>query len=173
MRALQALREPPFMSPNPDSPDLDDLELEEFHAFDDHPRILLRTDVDDDDDDLPPVRLIGVDEVPPKAGRQPEGRMEDEDLSPNDRPTIPVPPPRDSGIRLAVTRVPIGAATVDAVLCDLSRDPRSENWVGEGATQVEDELLSALADPDAAPSSDRLRDQNERPPSTSIVRALK
>ncbi len=48
--------------------------------------------------------------------------------SPNERPTIPVPAPRDSGVRLRVARVAYPAATVDVVLCDLSRDPRSESY---------------------------------------------
>lgn len=65
-----------------------------------------------------------------------------------ERPTIPVPAPRDSGVRLTVTRVACVGATVDVVLCDLSRDPRSETYTAA-------------------------RDQNERPPSTSTVRALK
>ena len=79
--------------------------------------------------------------------------LEDEELlSVNDRPTIPVPAPRESGVRLRVAcvRVPYPAATVDLVMCDLSRDPRSEDYMTEPAL-----------------------DQNERPPSTSIVRALK
>lgn len=82
--------------------------------------------------------------------------FEGELLCANDRPTIPVPPPRESGVRLRVARmsVPLVAATVDLVVCDLSRDPRSEDY----RTDDQDETA---------------RPQNERPPSTSIVRALK
>ena len=48
----------------------------------------------------------------------------------NERPTIPVPAPRESGVRLRVARlsVPHVAATIDIVVCDLSRDPRSEEY---------------------------------------------
>jgi hypothetical protein len=45
-----------------------------------------------------------------------------------ERPTIPVPAPRESGVRLKVSRVPWTAATVDVVVCDLTRDPRSEDY---------------------------------------------
>lgn len=57
--------------------------------------------------------------------------FEGELLSVNDRPTIPVPAPRESGVRLRVARrsVPLIAATIDLVVCDLSRDPRSESYV--------------------------------------------
>lgn len=57
--------------------------------------------------------------------------VEGELLSANERPTIPVPAPRESGVRLRVARmsVPLVAATIDAVVCDLSRDPRSEEYV--------------------------------------------
>ena len=49
----------------------------------------------------------------------------------NDRPTIPVPAPRESGVRLRVARVPatLVSATIDIVVCDLTRDPRSEQYV--------------------------------------------
>jgi hypothetical protein len=53
------------------------------------------------------------------------------DPRPEDRPTIPVPAPRESGVRLSVARVPWPAATVDVVVCDLSRDPRSEDFAPE------------------------------------------
>ena len=75
------------------------------------------------------------------------------ELLASERPTIPVPAPRESGVRLKVARVAYAVATVDVVLCDLSRDPRSESYVPREPT-------SGLF-------------QNERPPSTSIVRALK
>jgi hypothetical protein len=74
------------------------------------------------------------------------------DVQPNERPTIPVPAPLDSEVRLKMTRVPWPAATVDLVVCDLTRDPRSEGYMPESA---------------------RSELQNESPPSTSIVRALK
>ena len=79
--------------------------------------------------------------------------VEGEQLSVNDRPTIPVPAPRESGVRLRVARksMPMVAATIDIVVCDLSRDPRSEDYIARETDQP----------------------QNERPPSTSIVRALK
>lgn len=78
-------------------------------------------------------------------------------LSPNERPTIPaVPPARDSGVRLTITRVPFAFATVDVVVCNLTRDPRSEDYAPR---------------PTVARTSGA--SQNERPPSTSIVRALK
>ena len=82
--------------------------------------------------------------------------VEGERLSVNDRPTIPVPPPRESGVRLRVARksMPMVAATIDIVVCDLSRDPRSEDYTPEDQREVR-------------PA------QNDRPPSTSIVRALK
>lgn len=70
-----------------------------------------------------------------------------------ERPTVPAPPPLESGVRLSCTRVVVSAATVDVVVCDLTRDPRSEDY--------------ATGDADAASS------QNESPPSTSTVRALK
>lgn len=52
------------------------------------------------------------------------------ELLASERPTIPVPPPRDSGVRLKVERKAYYAATVDVVVCDLSRDPRSETFTG-------------------------------------------
>lgn len=59
--------------------------------------------------------------------------VEGELLSVNDRPTIPVPAPRESGVRLRVARmsVPLVAATLDLVVCDLTRDPRSEEYVAD------------------------------------------
>jgi hypothetical protein len=74
-----------------------------------------------------------------------------EDLPITDRPTLPVPAPLESGLRLKVARVTYGVATVDVVVADLSRDPRSEDYAERG---------------EEGP-------QNERPPSMSIVRALK
>lgn len=46
-----------------------------------------------------------------------------------DRPTIPVPAPGESGVRLQVAKRPLTAAVVDVVVCDLSRDARSESFV--------------------------------------------
>jgi hypothetical protein len=59
---------------------------------------------------------------------------ENEPLSPDDRPTIPGPAaPRESGVQLAMVRMPASGATVDIVVCDLSRDPRSEEfWSSSG-----------------------------------------
>lgn len=60
----------------------------------------------------------------------------------------------ESGVRLRVERIPLFAATVDTVTCDLTRDPRSEDYRAE--EWEEDEASSFV-----------------RPPSTSIIRALK
>jgi hypothetical protein len=100
-----------------------------------------------------------------RAARSPQGArlarhrvvraLDVEELPTNERPTIPVPAPKESEVRLKVTRIPWIAATVDVVVADLSRDPRSESWVVAVANDVFDEP------------------QNESPPSTSTVRALK
>ena len=73
--------------------------------------------------------------------------VEGELLSANERPTIPVPPPRESGVRLRVARVsvPLVAATVDLVMCDLTRDRRSEDYVPDD--QREDELPQTFRQP--------------------------
>jgi len=81
----------------------------------------------------------------------------------SERPTIPVPEPRESGVRLKVAQLPISAATVDVVLCDLSRDPRSESYIPKEARTPLRAGLWLAHQPD----------QNESPPSTSTVRALK
>ena len=54
--------------------------------------------------------------------------LEGDVLPATERPTIPVPAPRESGVRLRVARVAVApmAAAVEAVACDLTRDPRSE-----------------------------------------------
>jgi hypothetical protein len=83
-----------------------------------------------------------------------------EELPVTDRPTIPVPAPMDSEVRLRVTRVPWVAATVDVVVCDLTRDPRSESFTRAANDVAGDDGKDAGG-------------QNERPPSTSTVRALK
>jgi hypothetical protein len=93
-----------------------------------------------------------------------EGERGDwDELRACDRPTIPVPAPRESGVRLKVARVAYAAATVDVVLCDLTRDPRSESFAETAphrAGLARCGIVVGLF-------------QNERPPSTSIVRALK
>ena len=106
----------------------------------------------------------------------------DERLAASDRPTIPVPAPRESGVRLKVSRVAYAAATVDVVVCDLTRDPRSESFV-EVAPQPERASGWAPARCGVVvPIFQVVRltrhelpkvAQNDRPPSTSIVRALK
>jgi hypothetical protein len=78
--------------------------------------------------------------------------LETGELLASERPTIPVPAPLESEIRLRVARVPRAAMTVEVVMCDLTRDRRSESYI---------------------PEDERGRPQNERPPSTSIVLALK
>jgi hypothetical protein len=54
-----------------------------------------------------------------------------DDLPATERPTLPVPAPRESGVRLKVARVsvPLPSVTVELVLCDLTRDQRSESYV--------------------------------------------
>ncbi len=52
----------------------------------------------------------------------------------DERPTLPAP--RESGIRLCVEHVEWPAAIVDEVVCDLSRDPRSEDYAPERASNV-------------------------------------
>ena len=68
-----------------------------------------------------------------------EGELLDDASRTSERPTIPVPSPRDSGICLKVTRVPLRGATVDAVVCDLSRAPRSDDFAPDGAAVAQDE----------------------------------
>jgi hypothetical protein len=58
------------------------------------------------------------------------------ELLPSERPTIPVPAPRESGVRLKVSQIAWPAATVDVVVCDLSRDPRSEDYLARPALRV-------------------------------------
>ena len=97
------------------------------------------------------------------------------ELLASDRPTIPVPPPRESGVRLKVERVAYAAATVDVVVCDLSRDPRSEDHVSP-ADRMQAAHRSGFFPARCAPRFGAFAvvvSQNERPPSTSIVRALK
>ncbi len=86
----------------------------------------------------------------------------------SERPTIPVPPPRESGVRLKVERLALPAATLDVVVCDLSLDPRSEDYTPprkparSGLWPARGPLLASCG-----------VDQNDSPPSTSTVRALK
>jgi hypothetical protein len=63
-------------------------------------------------------------------------RLDDEGdlLSADDRPTLPAPAApaaRESGVRLQMARIACAGATVDVVVCDLSRDPRSEEFTVE------------------------------------------
>jgi hypothetical protein len=102
------------------------------------------------------LRAHGGTELAPLASMH-ALEFEGEQLA-SERPTMPVPAPRESEVRLIVSRIAYSAATVDVVVCDLSRDSRSEDYISRVATSG-----FALA---------RCR-QNERPPSTSIVRALK
>lgn len=65
----------------------------------------------------------------------------EEVLGIHERPTIPVPaPPCESGVRLAAVAISLLGATVDMVTADLTRDPRSESWVGalEGSERTYD-----------------------------------
>ena len=98
----------------------------------------------------------------------------------SERPTIPVPEPRESGVRLQVAQLPICAATVDIVVCDLSRDPRSESYIFSSHTaQARDHSRTPrrsglwTKDHDALAKCGDEPSQNERPPSTSTVLALK
>ncbi len=110
----------------------------------------------------------------------------------SERPTIPVPEPRESGVRLQVAQLPICAATVDIVMCDLSRDPRSESYISShtaigGAPSRETREPSQARERSRTPRHSGLwtkdhdalakcvdgPSQNERPPSTSTVLALK
>ena len=69
------------------------------------------------------IAALGLHRCAPMHALDVEGEL----LSVNDRPTIPVPAPRESGVRWRVARrsMPVVAATIDIVVCDLSRDPRS------------------------------------------------
>jgi hypothetical protein len=87
----------------------------------------------------------------------------------SERPTIPVPPPRESGVRLRVARVAYFGATVDVVVCDLSRDPRSEDFVPRPAHRSG--FYPARCVPQGVRSLAVA--QKDSPPSTSMVRALK
>jgi hypothetical protein len=96
------------------------------------------------------------------------------ELLASDRPTIPVPAPRESGVRLKVERVAYAAATVDVVVCDLSRDPRSEDHVSPDdrtCAAHRSRFFPARCAPRFGAFAVVV--QNDRPPSTSIVRALK
>jgi hypothetical protein len=109
------------------------------------------------------------------------------ELLASDRPTIPVPAPHESGVRLKVERVAYAMATVDVVVCDLSRDPRSEEHAPPDASDPSPDTVRDLPKhmahrsgffPALARAAPRFGAfavvvQNDRPPSTSIVRALK
>jgi hypothetical protein len=105
--------------------------------------------------DNPQKRMCGTSLAHPRPMHALD--FEGELLEANDRPTIPVPAPRESGVRLRVARVaaPPISVTVDLVVCDLSRDPRSEEYRPD------------VQDDGSAPQTER------RPPSLSIVRALR
>ena len=55
-------------------------------------------------------------------------------MTSSERPTIPVP--RDSGVCLKITQITLAGATVDTVVCDLSRDPRSEDYAPDRVGNV-------------------------------------
>jgi hypothetical protein len=97
----------------------------------------------------------------------------DGELLASERPTIPVPPPRESGVRLKVARLAFSAATVDVVVCDLTRDPRSEDYRPSPYPATRSTPAKAVHRSGFYPARCTSSPQNERPPSTSIVRALK
>ena len=79
-----------------------------------------------------------------------------EEIPLNERPTLPVPAPRESEVRIRTTRMPWPVATLDLVMCDRSRDPRTEEFHARNASGVvpaapclelvvddDDEMLSA------------------------------
>lgn len=59
-----------------------------------------------------------------------------EELPLNERPTLPVPAPRESEVRIRTTRIPWPVATLDLVMCDRSRDPRSEDFHNRNASGI-------------------------------------
>ncbi len=63
-----------------------------------------------------------------------EGELPNTCLEPNERPTLPAP--RESTVRPRVTPLPCSGATVDIVVCDLSRDPRSEDFAPERVGRI-------------------------------------
>ena len=65
--------------------------------------------------------MILADAAPLDAARQAE-RLASE------RPTIPVPAPTESEDRPDIAKVPSARAAMDVIDCDLSRDPRSEDY---------------------------------------------
>ena len=78
-----------------------------------------------------------------------EGELPNTCLEPNERPTIPAP--RESTVHPKLARVPCSAATVDIVVCDLSRDPRSEDFAPERVGSI-----STLLSPGGARDDSRL-----------------
>ncbi|MBN9166367.1 MAG: hypothetical protein BGO98_05705 [Myxococcales bacterium 68-20] len=78
-----------------------------------------------------------------------EGDLPNTCLEPNERPTIPAP--RESAVRLKVATLPCSAAMVDIVVCDLSRDPRSEDFAPERVGSI-----STLWSPGGARDDSRL-----------------
>lgn len=56
----------------------------------------------------------------------------------DERPTLPVPP-AESGVRLnpfGLASGPLPFALVDVVVCNLSRDPRSEDYAPDSASII-------------------------------------
>jgi hypothetical protein len=74
----------------------------------------------------------------------------------NERPTLPVPAPRGSEVRVRLTRIPWSVATADIVACDRSRDPRSEDYAARmlsGIAPAVPCLELVLEEDDVAPLS--------------------
>src|SRR6185436_16078764 len=67
----------------------------------------------------PPMR-------PLRSSSEPLEQILEQD--PHERPTIPVPMPAGSGVRITLHSPQLSWAVVDVVVCDLSRDPRSEDY---------------------------------------------
>lgn len=85
--------------------------------------------------------------------------VEGEGLGIHDRPTVPVPPPPfESGVRLGGVVISVVGATLDLVVADMRRDPRSESWHGANL-----EPDRAAFDPDVTPKAAAL----------STIRALR
>lgn len=74
-----------------------------------------------------------------------------EALDVHDRPTLPVPAPAyESGVRLAAVPISVLGATVDLVMADLTRDPRSESWIGAEGNEPKREAYDPELTPRAA-----------------------
>ena len=91
-----------------------------------------------------------------------------------DRPTIPVPEARESGVRMAVERVACGAATIDVVTCDLTRDPRSEDYVpGARRRVMRSGRFPKRCIAPVPYGANVVVPKEEPPPSTSFIRGIK